>query len=194
VKTAASVTGLVTTDNPNYSPPARSDPGRLSAFPGSDSRTVSGSQRAAESGKAHRPRYNPRRILSVGVAGSGLRLACQPRRVSGPAAPTTHGDREDINMHIDRLGLTYAGGVLVLIALVLGGGLVAYQPSSFASTEELEAINMGFLLAPMLATVGITLLAIVFTSWEPGDLGRRHGPGGALNPAVSATTPTTETV
>lgn len=78
-------------------------------------------------------------------------------------------------MHIDRLGLIYAGGVLILIALVLGGGLVAYQPSLSASTEELEAINMGFLLAPMLATVGITLLAIAwvmaFSSWEPWEPG-----------------------
>ena len=76
-------------------------------------------------------------------------------------------------MHIDRLGLIYAGGVLVLIALVLGGGLVAYQPSLSASTEELEAINMGFLLAPMLATVGITLWAIAWAIWftreEPDD-------------------------
>jgi len=74
-------------------------------------------------------------------------------------------------MHIDRLSLIYAGGVLVLIALVLGVGLVAYQPSSSASAEELKAINMGFLLAPMLATVGITLLAIawaiVFTREPP---------------------------
>lgn len=75
-------------------------------------------------------------------------------------------------MHIDRISLFYAGGVLVLIALVLGGGLVAYQPSSSASTEELEAINMGFLLAPMLATVGITLFAIVWAiafTRETGD-------------------------
>ena len=86
-------------------------------------------------------------------------------------------------MHIDRLNsLIYAGGVLVLIALVLGGGLVAYQPSSSASIEELKAINMGFLLAPMLATVGITLLAIAwaitFTSEEPGGSPRPKPPPG----------------
>jgi len=76
-------------------------------------------------------------------------------------------------MHIDRLSLIYAGGVVVLIALVLGGGLVVYQPSLSASIEELEAINMGFLLAPMLATVGITLWAIAWAIWftreEPDD-------------------------
>jgi len=78
-------------------------------------------------------------------------------------------------MHIDRLSLIYAGGVLVLIALVLGVGLVVYQPSLSASTEELEALNMAFLLAPMLATVGITLLAIAFTSEEPGGSPRPKG-------------------
>jgi len=76
-------------------------------------------------------------------------------------------------MHIDRLSLTYAGGVLVLIALVLGGGLIYYKPGQFASAEELEALNMGFLLAPMLAAVGITLLAIAgaiaFTSAPLGE-------------------------
>ena len=74
-------------------------------------------------------------------------------------------------MHIDRRSLIYAGWVLVLIALVLGVGLVAYQPSSFASTEELEAINMGFLLAPMLATVCITLLAIAWGEYETQEPG-----------------------
>ena len=55
------------------------------------------------------------------------------------------------------------------MAFVLGFVLVVYQPSSNASTEELEVISMGFFLAPMLAAAGISLLAVAGTALEPAD-------------------------
>ena len=87
-------------------------------------------------------------------------------------------------MYFNENRLAIGGAVLLLIGVVLGVGLIYYEPEQFASAGELEAINVGFLLAPMLAAAGATLLTVAPAFMAPQStptgptLNRRPRPPG----------------